>query len=134
MKMSKEHTAVVVGAGVAGLQASLDLANNGFKVTIVERQPQIGGTAVKLCKLVPTLQSAEDVIKPLIESAASNPNIKILTQSEVQKVEGSIGSFKVKVAGPQPEEINADVIIVATGFISTTPKKWVNIGMGNTRT
>jgi len=123
MKMSKMHSAIVVGAGIAGLQASLDLANNGFKVTLIERQPQIGGTALKLGKLFPTLKSAEDVIKPLMESVLSNPSVKILTKSEIQSVQGSIGNFKVKVAGQQREEINADVIIVATGFYEYDAKK-----------
>jgi heterodisulfide reductase subunit A-like polyferredoxin len=121
--MSKNHSAVVIGAGVAGLQASFDLANNGFKVTLIERQPQIGGTVLKLSKLYPTLRSAEDVIKPLMESVLSNPSVKILTKSEVKSVQGSIGNFKVKVAGQQREEVNADVIIVATGFSQYDAKK-----------
>jgi len=124
MKMSKAHSAIVIGAGIAGLQASLDLANNGFKVTLIERQPQIGGTVLKLGKLFPTLQNAADVIKPLMESVGSNPSIKILTKSEVQSVQGSIGNFKVKVAGQQREEqIGADVIIVATGLNQYDAKK-----------
>jgi len=121
--MSKENSAVVVGAGIAGLQASLELANNGFKVTLIERQPQIGGTTLKLSKLFPTLKNAEEVIKPLIKSVVSNPNIKILTKSEVQSVQGSIENFKVKVAGQQQEEISADVILIATGFYQYDAKK-----------
>jgi len=121
--MSKEHSAVVVGAGIAGLQASLDLANNGFKITLIERQPQIGGTALKLSKLFPTLKNAEDVIKPLIESVSSNPNIKILTKSEIESVQGSIGKFKVTVSGQQREEIVCDVILAATGFSQYDAKK-----------
>ena len=123
MKMSREHNAVVIGAGAAGFQTSLDLAKNGFNVTLVEKQPQIGGTALKLGKLFPTLQSAGDVVKPLMENVASNSNIKVLTNSEVEKVEGSIGNFKVKITGPQPTEIDADVIVVATGFTQYDAKK-----------
>jgi len=124
MEMSKERSAVVVGAGIAGLQASLDLANNGFKVHLIERQAKIGGTALKLSKLFPTLQNAADVIKPLTESVSSNPNIKILTKCEIESVQGSIGNFKVKIAGQQrAEEIDADVIIVATGFGQYDAKK-----------
>lgn len=114
--MSKRHSALVIGAGIAGLQASLDLTYNGFQVTIVEKQPQIGGTVLRLNKLYPTLQNAENVVKPLIEKATSNPNIRILTSSQVQNVEGALGNFKVKIAGQRTEEINADVIFVATGF------------------
>jgi len=121
--MPKAYQAVVVGGGIAGLQASLDLANNGFKVYLIERQPQIGGTTLQLSKLFPTLQNAEDVIKPLMESVASNAKIKVLTKSEIESVEGSIGSFKVRVAGQQREEIDADVIIVATGFYQYDAKK-----------
>jgi len=121
--MSKAHSAVVVGAGISGLQASLDLAKNGFQVYLIEKTPQIGGTALKLSKLFPTLQKAEDVIKLLMESATSNANIKIFTNSEIESVQGSIGNFKVKVAGQQQEEINADVIIVATGFSQYDAKK-----------
>jgi len=124
--MSKEHSAVVIGAGIAGLQASLDLANNGFNVTLIERQAQIGGTALKLSKLFPTMQNAEEVVKPLTENVASHPNIKILTSSEIKRVQGSIGNFKVKVAGQQLEqeqELGADVIVVATGFQQYDAKK-----------
>jgi len=122
MKMSKERSAVVIGAGIAGLQASLDLANNGFKIFLIERQSQIGGTALQLSKLFPTLKNSEYVIKPLLENVNSNPSIKILTKSEVQGVQGSIGNFKVKVTGQQ-EEIGADVIVVATGFEQYDAKK-----------
>jgi heterodisulfide reductase subunit A-like polyferredoxin len=121
--MSKQHSAFVIGAGIAGLQASLDLANNCFQVTIIEKQSQIGGTAVKLSRLYPTLQNAEDLIKPLMEKAASNRNIRVLTHSQVQNVEGAFGNFKVKVTGPQTEEINSDVIFVATGFSQYNAKK-----------
>jgi len=122
--MSKEHSALVVGAGVAGLQASLDLAKNGFKVTLIERQPQVGGTVLSLSKLFPTLQNAEDVIKPIIESALSNKNIRTLTNTEIRSVQGSCGNFKVKVAGAKrEEEISAEVIIIATGFSQYDAKK-----------
>jgi len=122
MEMSKKHLAVVVGAGIAGLQASLDLARNGFKVTLIERQPQIGGIVPKLSKLFPALQNAADVIKPIIESVVFNPQIKVLTKSEIESVQGSIGNFKVKVAG-QPEKIDADIIIVATGLYQYDARK-----------
>jgi len=122
--MSEKHSAVIIGAGIAGLQAGLDLANNGFKITLIERQAQIGGTALRLSRLFPTLKNAEDVTKPLIESVVSNPNIKILTKCEIESVQGSIGNFKVKVAGQQrEEEMDADILIVATGFYQYDAKR-----------
>jgi len=121
--MPEKHSALVIGAGVAGLQASLDLANNGFTVHLVEKEPHIGGTAIKLSKLFPTLKNAEEVIKPLMKDAAANPNIKILTKCEIESVHGTIGNFKVKIAGQQPREIEAEVIIVVTGFRQYDAKK-----------
>jgi heterodisulfide reductase subunit A-like polyferredoxin len=121
--MAKAHSAVVVGAGIAGLQASIDLAKNGFQVYLIEKQPQIGGIALKLSKLFPTLQKAEDVTRLLMESAISNAKIKIFTNSEIESVQGSIGNFKMKVTGQKPQEINAEGIIVATGFNQYDAKK-----------
>lgn len=121
--MPDKHTALVIGGGIAGLQTSLDLANNGFQVYIIEKKPELGGTLKDLSKLFPTMQDAEETLKPLLEKVSSNPNIKTITQAEVQNVQGSIGDFKAKI-GPAGNsgapivevELKADVIIVATGF------------------
>ncbi len=116
--MAKQHSALVMGGGIAGLQASLDLAQSGFLVYLVEKQSSLGGTVKQLSRLLPTLQDAEETIKPLIENAASHPNVKVFTQAEVKGVEGSIGNFKAKIVRQQgaEEEVQADVVIVATGF------------------
>lgn len=121
--MMNQHSALVIGAGVAGLQASLDLVQNGYLVYLVEKQPSLGGTVKKLSRLFPTFQGAEEVIAPLVDKAVSNPNIKILLQAEVKSIEGAIGNFKAKIRHTQSsdaqfveEEIQADLIIVATGF------------------
>ena len=121
--MPDKHTALIIGGGIAGLQTSLDLANNGFQVYIVEKKPELGGTLKNLSKLFPTMQDAEDTLRPLLEQVASNTNIKTLTEAEVQNVQGSVGSFRARIgrAGnsgtPVVEvEVQADVIIVATGF------------------
>jgi heterodisulfide reductase subunit A-like polyferredoxin len=121
--MPDKHTALVIGGGIAGLQASLDLANNGFQVYIVEKKPELGGTLKGLSKLFPTMQDAEETLKPLLEQVASNSSIKALTQAEVQNIQGSIGSFKAKIGRAENSdtpivevEIQADVIIIATGF------------------
>jgi len=121
--MSEKHSAVVIGAGIAGLQASLELAKNGFEVYLVEKEPQIGGALTRLRDLFPTLEDAEEVIKPLIESAVSNPSIKIFTRCEIESVGGSIGNFKVKISGLEEREIEADVVIVATGLREYDAKK-----------
>jgi heterodisulfide reductase subunit A-like polyferredoxin len=121
--MPDKHTALVIGGGIAGLQASLDLANNGFQVYIVEKKPELGGTLKGLSKLFPTMQDAEETLKPLLGQVASNSSIKALTHAEVQNIQGSIGNFKAKIGRADNSdtpivevEIQADVIIVATGF------------------
>ena len=121
--MPDKHTALVIGGGIAGLQASLDLANNGFQVYIIEKKPELGGTLKDLSKLFPTMQDAIETLKPLLDKVSSNSSIKSLTQAEALSVQGSVGSFKARIGRsgnsgtPVVEiEVHADVIIVATGF------------------
>jgi heterodisulfide reductase subunit A len=87
---------LVIGAGIAGLQASIDLAKAGFSVHLVEEKPRIGGHTALLCKVFPTFQDARELLKPLVQTLVENPNIKTLTYSEIEKAEGAIGNFKVK--------------------------------------
>jgi len=121
--MPNEHVALVIGGGIAGLQASLDLADHGFQVYLVEKEVKLGGTMKNLGRLFPTLRDAEETIEPLLENIVSNPHIKVIAQAEVQNVQGSICDFKARIgrAGspdmPVVEvEIHVDVIVVATGF------------------
>ena len=121
--MPDEHVALVIGGGVAGLQTSLDLATHGFKVYLVEREAELGGTLKQLGKLFPTLQDAEQTLKPLLEEVVAHSRIKVIAQAEVQNIQGSIGSFKAQIGRVGDSdtpvmamEINADVITVATGF------------------
>jgi len=115
--MAKQHSALVIGGGIAGIRASLDSAQNGFLVYLVERQSALGGTVKQLSRLFPTLQDAEETINPLIEKTVSNPNIKVLTGTEVKGVAGSIGNFRAEILKKDGEqEVQADVIIVAAGF------------------
>jgi len=95
--MMDKHSALVIGAGVAGLQASLDLAKVGFEVYLVERKPRIGGHTALLSKVLPTLKSGEELVKQNFQGVVKHPNIKILPYSEIEEVEGSMGNFKVKI-------------------------------------
>jgi heterodisulfide reductase subunit A-like polyferredoxin len=88
---------LVVGGGIAGIQASLDLANMGFKVYLVEKSPSIGGRMAQLDKTFPTNDCAMCILAPKMIEANSHPNIELLTYSEVEKVAGERGKFKVKV-------------------------------------
>ncbi len=92
---------MVVGGGIAGIFAALDLANAGFKVHLVEKSPSIGGNMAKLDKTFPTNDCSACILTPLMVEVANHPNINLLTYSEVESVEGSVGNFKVKVRKKQ---------------------------------
>jgi heterodisulfide reductase subunit A2 len=88
---------LVVGAGIAGIQASLDIANAGYKVYLVEREPSIGGHMSQLDKTFPTLDCSSCILTPKMSDAGSHPNIELLTYSEVEEVKGFVGNFSVKI-------------------------------------
>jgi heterodisulfide reductase subunit A len=93
----REPAALVIGAGIAGIQASLDIADAGFKVYLVEREPTIGGRMAQLDKTFPTLDCSSCILTPKMVDAGRHPNIELLTYSEVVDVQGEVGDFRVKV-------------------------------------
>ena len=93
---------LVIGGGIAGIQASLDLANMGFKVYLVERSPSIGGRMAQLDKTFPTNDCAMCILAPKMIEASQHPNIELLTYAEVEEVLGEVGSFKVKINKRSP--------------------------------
>jgi heterodisulfide reductase subunit A len=88
---------LVVGGGIAGMQASLDVAKAGYKVYLVERQATIGGHMLQYDKTFPTMDCAACIGTPKMVAVGQNPNIEILSFSEVEEVSGFVGNFKVKV-------------------------------------
>ncbi len=88
---------LVVGGGIAGIQAALEIANSGHKVYLVEREPSIGGHMAQFDKTFPTLDCASCIFTPLLSAVGRHPYIELLTYSEVEEVSGYIGNFKVKV-------------------------------------
>ncbi|MBA7627369.1 Thiamine thiazole synthase [subsurface metagenome] len=86
---------MVVGGGISGIQAALDLANSGFKVYLVDKEPAIGGKMAKLDKTFPTNDCSMCILSPKFIECARNPNISIITNTEVQSVDGEAGNFKV---------------------------------------
>ena len=89
---------LVVGAGIAGIQAALDLADAGKKVYLVEKEPSIGGHMSQFDKTFPTLDCAACILTPKMVSVGKHPNIELMTYSEVKEISGYIGNFKVKIA------------------------------------
>ena len=89
--------ALVIGAGVAGIQASLDIAEAGHEVVLVEREPSIGGKMAGLSETFPTLDCSQCILTPRMVEAGQHPNIKLHTWSEIESVEGSVGNFTVTI-------------------------------------
>ena len=88
---------LVIGGGIAGITAALDIANAGIPVVLVEKSPTIGGKMAMLSETFPTLDCAQCILTPKMAEVAKHPNIKLLTCSEVVDVEGYVGNFKVKI-------------------------------------
>jgi heterodisulfide reductase subunit A len=91
------RNALVIGGGVAGIQTALDLADTGYKVYLVEKQPSIGGMMARIDKTFPTMDCSICILAPKMSDAGHHPNIELLTNSEVSEVKGYIGNFHVKV-------------------------------------
>ncbi|MEK6264576.1 MAG: CoB--CoM heterodisulfide reductase iron-sulfur subunit A family protein [Clostridium sp.] len=88
------HRTLVIGGGIAGLQAAIDIADAGFEVDIVEKSPSIGGKMAQIDKTFPTLDCAACILTPKMVEAASHPNITLYTYSEVESVSGYVGNFE----------------------------------------
>ena len=87
--------AMVIGGGIAGIQAALDIADAGHEVVLVEKEASIGGHMAQLSETFPTLDCSQCILTPRMVEAYQHPNIKLRTWSEVESVEGYIGNFKV---------------------------------------
>ena len=99
--------ALIIGGGVAGIQAALDLADTGYKVYLVEREPSIGGMMARIDKTFPTMDCSICILAPKMSDVGHHPNIELLTNSEVVDVKGYIGNFRVKVS-KKPRYVKED--------------------------
>jgi heterodisulfide reductase subunit A len=97
---------LIIGGGIAGIQASLDLANRGTKVHLVEKTPSIGGRMAQLDKTFPTLDCSICILAPKMIECFRHPNINLLTYSEIKEVQGKAGNFTVKIL-KKPRYIDA---------------------------
>ena len=89
--------ALVIGGGIAGLEAALDIASAGYKTYLVEKQPSLGGRMAQLNKTFPRLEDAGALVVSEMERALAHPNVEVLAYSEVVDVEGYVGNFEVTV-------------------------------------
>jgi len=97
IKVPVTKTALVIGGGVAGIQAALDIANGGHKVILVEKNPSIGGHMSQLSETFPTLDCSQCILTPRMVELAQHPNITLYSYAELESLDGFIGNFKVKI-------------------------------------
>ncbi|MCF8032407.1 MAG: FAD-dependent oxidoreductase [Desulfarculaceae bacterium] len=121
MAQSKKVGAVmVVGAGIAGVQASLDLANAGYYVYLVEKTSAIGGRMAQLDKTFPTNDCAMCIISPKLVECGRHLNIEIITQAEVQAISGEAGDFEIKVH-QEPRYVDMEACTACGDCIEACP-------------
>ncbi len=96
-KVKVNPNTLIVGAGIAGIQAALEIANSGNKVYLIEKEPSIGGNMAKLDKTFPTLDCSACILTPKMVSVGQHPDIELLSYSEVEDVSGYVGNFKIKI-------------------------------------
>ncbi|HET6439678.1 MAG TPA: CoB--CoM heterodisulfide reductase iron-sulfur subunit A family protein [Anaeromyxobacter sp.] len=97
IRVPVSRTALVLGGGIAGIQAALDIANAGNQVILLERSPSIGGHMSQLSETFPTLDCSQCILTPRMVEVARHPNVTLYTYSELEKLEGFIGNFKATI-------------------------------------
>jgi heterodisulfide reductase subunit A len=125
IQVSIHPATLVVGGGIAGIQAALEIANTGYPVYLVEREPSIGGHMAQFDKTFPTLDCAACILTPRMVEAGTHPNITLLTWSEVQKVEGFVGNFTVTVR-KKARKVNTDLCTGCGICQEKCPKKVID--------
>jgi heterodisulfide reductase subunit A len=117
-------TALVIGGGIAGMSAALNIADQGFKTYIVEKENILGGNLNYLNVLYPVEESASDFLDRTIKKVEMHENIQVFLNSQVTKVKGYVGNYIVRVNDSQekPQELSIGTIIVATGGKEYKPK------------
>jgi heterodisulfide reductase subunit A2 len=116
---------LVVGGGVAGIQAALEIADSGTHVYMVEREPSIGGHMAQFDKTFPTLDCSACILTPKMTTAGQHPNITLLTWSEVEEVKGYVGNFTVKIC-KKARKINEELCTGCLICQEKCPKKVID--------
>ncbi len=126
--------ALVIGGGIAGIQTALDIADAGFPVDIVEKNPTIGGKMAQLDKTFPTLDCAACILTPKMVDVAQNENIRIFSYSEVSEIKGFVGNFDVTIK-KNARYVKEDICTGCGACVEKCPMKKVpnefNLGMDN---
>lgn len=122
---------LVIGGGIAGMTAALEIANAGKTVFLVEKSNELGGNANKLDLTFPYLTSAQQMLKPMINAVKKHKDILVFMNTEVKEIFGYIGNFETTIKHDGKEDkLNFGNIIVATGLKATDASKLTNYGYG----
>ncbi|CAG1007196.1 MAG: FAD-dependent oxidoreductase [Candidatus Methanoperedens sp.] len=130
-QVSLINKALVLGGGVAGMTAALDIANNGYHVTIIEKEKELGGMLREMTELYDGKKPA-DVLKELIGKVNGNINIRVINEAKLLAVEGYLGNFKgVVLANGKELPIDFGAAVIATGARNLEPSGLFNYGKDN---
>jgi len=126
---------LVIGGGVTGLTAAIDLADAGSKVYLVEQSDHLGGNVARVDLTAPYLDSARDMLAERITRVLENPNIEVLLNAKVEKIDGFVGNFKATLAGPSangdgPRTVDVGSVVVCTGFQEFDAGRVAQFGYG----
>jgi len=126
--------ALIIGGGIAGIQAALNIADAGYPVTLIEREENLGGRMAQLSGTYFNFDSAADLLARKLEAIAERPEITVLTETEVAGVGGYVGNFQVELRRrdePETSQIDAGAIVIATGYDLYPMEKLPEYGGGN---
>jgi heterodisulfide reductase subunit A len=111
---------LVIGGGIGGIQAALDLADSGFYVYLVEKSPAIGGRMSQLDKTFPTNDCSMCIMSPKLVECGRHLNIEIITYADIESVEGSAGDFEVTI-NKRARSVNADLCTGCGSCVENCP-------------
>lgn len=121
----KKPTALIIGAGIAGIQAALDIADAGYPVYLVEREPSVGGHMAQLDKTFPTLDCSSCILTPKMVDVGRHPNITLLSYAEVVSIQGEVGAFRVTVE-KKPRYVDVDSCTGCSDCTEVCPVEMLN--------
>jgi len=111
---------LVIGGGIGGIQAALDLADSGFYVYLVEKTPAIGGRMSQLDKTFPTNDCSMCIMSPKLVECGRHLNIEIITYADIESIEGSAGDFEVTI-NKRARSVNTDLCTGCGSCVENCP-------------